>query len=43
MTPVIKNGTIVTADLIHRADRLIEGGSIVGMCQRRTGGWRCSG
>ena len=29
MTTVIKNGTIVTADLTYKADVLIEGGKIV--------------
>lgn len=37
MTTVIKNGTIVTADLTYRADVAIEGGRIVAIGQGLTG------
>lgn len=37
MTTVIKNGTIVTADLTYRADVAIEGGQIIAIGQGLTG------
>jgi dihydropyrimidinase len=38
MTTVIKNGTIVTADLTYKADVLIEGGRIIEIGQGLKGG-----
>ena len=37
MTTVIKNGTIVTADLTYKADVLIDGGKIIEIGQNPSG------
>ncbi len=37
MTTVIKNGTIVTADLTYKADVLIENGTIIEIGQNLSG------
>ncbi|MEE3069659.1 MAG: dihydropyrimidinase, partial [Pseudomonadota bacterium] len=37
MTTVIKNGTIVTADLTYKADVLIDGGTIIEIGQNLKG------
>ena len=37
MTTVIKNGTIVTADLTYKADVLIDGGKIIEIVQNLSG------
>ena len=42
MTTVIKNGTIVTADLTYKADVLIEGGVIAQIGPDLKGDWRAA-